>query len=426
MSGRRLLDAAAIYKASRGVLSKYVKLQRHQWENYSRTSSLAKAVKSQTDRVTLTVKAASALSERFNSTGPTYTTQAPPGSNSDSQYSIPSQESVRGVKQTVGKRQGLEQDHFYQRSEGNSTAEPPPESELRAKQERAKKHPLPDGSIPPVDADTNLPQGRDVFSNVSRAEPLKSPLSRDEASNDGILEPVPSGRTSIPDPIKEVEQSRADRVRKLQRQAEKQIPSKSAETPPALPSNSRSETQGGDVFYTPSPTTSQSLSSLPRVKLPKVTEDRQELGKPVYDGQTNPDLFYSAVGKDQEDAVPTAQAVPEQERLPEDMYSEIFQSPRVARMLGAKPKSDETEKRSGLHVRQAAATEQTKPLQHQDQDSFSERLTGQADSPSKARHEISEDVETPKTANDEEIHQLATDMAKDSKSGASIATAVCL
>lgn len=70
MSGKRILDAAAIYKASRGVAIKHIALRQRQLDHYSKTSSLAKAVKSQTDRVTLTVQAAASLAQRFNESGP--------------------------------------------------------------------------------------------------------------------------------------------------------------------------------------------------------------------------------------------------------------------------------------------------------------------------------------------------------------------
>lgn len=425
MSGRRLLDAAAIYKASRGVAFKYITFRRHQWEQYSRTSSLAKAIKNQTDRITLTVKAASALAERFNSPSPTYSTQAPHGSSPNSKNSIPSQESVQGVDRPVATKQGLEQDHFYQRSEGNSTADPPPESELGVKQEKAKRYPLPNGSIPPPDADNNVLQQQDVFSDVLPTEPAQSPLSKDKASRNSILESASSGRTSIPDFAREVGQSPADRARKLQRQAEKQIPSESAEPATAASSKFESEVQGQNVFHTPSPITNQSLSGLPRAKLPKVTGDTQDRDELSSHSEINPDVFYSSVTKGQEPAVPELQAVPEQKQLPEDVYSEIFQSPRVARLLGAKPKLGKTEKGSGLQVQQAAAaTEQTISPQDQDQETFSDRQTEQAGSPSKARHDETEELETVENAHSEEIHRLATDVAKHSESEASVATAV--
>ena len=54
MSGKRLLDAAAIFNASRRVAAKHVVLRKDQLDNYNKTSSLAHAIKNETDRVTLT------------------------------------------------------------------------------------------------------------------------------------------------------------------------------------------------------------------------------------------------------------------------------------------------------------------------------------------------------------------------------------
>ena len=66
MSGRRLLDAVAVFKASRAIAAKHIALRQNQINDYNKTSSLTKAVRSQTDRVTLTAKAALTLAERLN------------------------------------------------------------------------------------------------------------------------------------------------------------------------------------------------------------------------------------------------------------------------------------------------------------------------------------------------------------------------
>ena len=428
MSGRRLLDVAAIYRASRGVASKYVALRNRHWENYSKTSSLTRAVKSQTDRVTLTVKAASALSERFNSTDPTYPPQAPPQSDSTLKTSIPSRESVDGSNQTVARKQGPGQDYFNQRSEGNSAAEPPPKSGLGVKQVQANRHPLPDGTIPPSDSAIDSWNQQDVFPEVSQAEPPKHPLSEDATRHDVDLKPASSGRTSIPDPANEAHQITADRARKIQRQAEKQIPSQSAGPPPGVSPDSRNEFRGQDIFHETLSETSQSLSSLPRVKLPKVTEDRQEGSSFTHGGQINPDVFDSSIASSQEHHVPQGQAVPEQEQLSEDMYSDIFQSPKVARMLGVKPKVGNAKEHSGLHVQQDAAPEQTKVPQDEDRESFSERPIAQDGSPSKARPYSSARPERSGNINekidDEDIDKLAADVAKDSDNASSVAPSV--
>ena len=72
MAGRRLIDAAKLFNASRSIVKQHINLRSQQLDVYSKTSILAKTVKNQTDRVTLTAKAAVALAERFNE--PPYTT----------------------------------------------------------------------------------------------------------------------------------------------------------------------------------------------------------------------------------------------------------------------------------------------------------------------------------------------------------------
>lgn len=104
MTGRRLLDVAAIVKASRGVAAKHVALRQHQLDVYSKTSSLAKAIKSQTDRVTLTVNAASKLAERFNGPAPNHSTQETQFGRFHHHTSIVGQDPASGVYKRPEKR----------------------------------------------------------------------------------------------------------------------------------------------------------------------------------------------------------------------------------------------------------------------------------------------------------------------------------
>ncbi|KAK4569866.1 hypothetical protein LTR86_002835 [Recurvomyces mirabilis] len=75
MAGKRLLDAAKLINASTSIAKQHYGLRKQQWDVYTRTSSLAKAVKSQTDRVTVTAVAAAELAKRFNETGPAWQQQ---------------------------------------------------------------------------------------------------------------------------------------------------------------------------------------------------------------------------------------------------------------------------------------------------------------------------------------------------------------
>lgn len=81
MAGKRLLDAAKLFNAGRSIAKQHFGLRREQWEIYSQTSSLAKAVKTQTDKVTVTAGAAYELTRRFNETGPQW--QQRPSDNTD-------------------------------------------------------------------------------------------------------------------------------------------------------------------------------------------------------------------------------------------------------------------------------------------------------------------------------------------------------
>jgi aarF domain-containing kinase len=65
MAGKRLIDAAKLLDAGSNVAKQHFVLRRQQWDVYTRTSTVAKAVRGQTDRVTVTAKAAVALARRF-------------------------------------------------------------------------------------------------------------------------------------------------------------------------------------------------------------------------------------------------------------------------------------------------------------------------------------------------------------------------
>ncbi|KAJ5147831.1 Protein ABC1 [Penicillium atrosanguineum] len=121
-----------------------------------------------------------------------------------------------------------------------------------------------------------------------------------------------------------------DAARKLQRQAEFQIPATAAhydgnEKPGAL-----NVSQQQDVFYEPSKENGPDLSALPAVKLPKVVGDVQA---GVGDG-LNADVFHTATSSEK-------QATGE---LPEEMMQGLFHSRRVGRMLSGKPASKPTPK----------------------------------------------------------------------------------
>lgn len=399
MSGKRLLDAAAILKASRAVAQKHLRYRRYQFDTYSRTSSLARAVQNQTDRATLTLRAASALVERFNGPGPEYSTQASQSKVGPQDVSVPSPGSTRGAPTQNGSKQGLEQDHFYEKSEENTSTKPLSEHDLKVEQEQAKKDPLPDGSIPQAGANSKI-NARAAEAGIKRAQTDLSPPP----------DHFPSDLT-------------ADQAKKLQRQAEKQIPSEAAEPPPASSSSpvvskgSEKDVQelgldqGQDVFYSPSASAGKVLSALPRVKVPKATEDVQESDPRVADEQINQDVFYSSTPKRVDAALPSAQAVSEQDGVSDDMYSEIFQSPKVVKMMkGQRSRGLDLKNTKNMPV------EEKKPAGEKDRVSFGGRDGLQASRASQEGPGKDTDDKSGQKLNEKDAQELAQEMAKDTQS----------
>ena len=427
MTGKRLLDAAAIIKASRGVASKHVVLRKHQLDFYSKTSSVAKAVKSQTDRVTLTVKAASALTERFNEQEPGSSTPAISRDTPTKDEPVPSQNSVEGADGSVDLKQGEPQDHFYRRSQDNTTAEPPPNSVLKVKQEKAKGHPLPDGFISPQWTNTSIPtHDKEVCSELQQADPVKEPLGDLQGREQG-LRPTSSGRTSIPEPAGSPTTQLAGQPKTSQRQAEKQIPSLAAEPPPAKASELEaregpesedpaiSVSQEQDIFYTPPTSSGRVLSALPRVKLPKVTENAQESDEHVPDAHINQDVYYSSTPKDHEQSVVGSQAVPEQEQLPEEAYSEIFHSPRIAKMMRGQRGQDSTSKGIQLPSTKSYPVKQGETAEENEQVNSSMRTPTQDESQAFSAQSDTPTSLTSDQEGEHDVQSLAADIAKDTE-----------
>ncbi|KAJ5375494.1 hypothetical protein N7517_007500 [Penicillium concentricum] len=212
MSGKRLLDALQFLNVSKTVAAKHLAIRQHQLDVYTRTSSLTKGIKAQTEGLILTAQAAAALARRFDE---------------------PSQ------------------------------------------------------------------------------PPSPSPADFPETTAD---KPPASTATSPP----------PDLARKLQRQAESQIPASAAtysgnEKPSALDVNKQQ-----DVFYEPSLRSELNLSGLPRVKVPKVAGDAQ-----VGSDGLNADVFHSPVD--------SKKPAPVEQEMSDEMIQGLFHSPRVSRMISGKP-----------------------------------------------------------------------------------------
>lgn len=427
MSGRRLLDAAAIFKASRAVAFKHLAFRTHQFDAYNKTSSLARAVKNQTNRITLTARAASALSKRLNGQGNGYSTQSSQPRATSQNAPVPSQSSVAGTPLDDKDKQGLEQDHFYEKSERNTTVRPVPESNIEVKQEQAKVQPLPDGSIPPAGADfgkqvvrpeksTDSPLNETNIENVRRPtaerndEQLGANRSSPKVPKEGLM--TSQGSPTLT----------ADQARKLQRNAEHQIPSQAAEPPPVRSSTAESSgvvnPQKGsigeeqDVFHSRPNSSETVLSALPRVKVPKATGDTQESNLRVPDEQINQDVFYSSTGQGGGTAIPSTQAVPEQDEPSDDMYSEIFQSPKVAKLLKGQPRPGQQTKGLDPQSAKVAPSWEKKSPGEKDSVSSSERITSSV-SKETTEQKDSRGAASEQQPGEDDARELAEDMAKD-------------
>lgn len=413
MTGRRLLDVAAIFKASRGVAAKHVALRQNQFDIYSKTSSLAKAVKSQTDRVTLTVKAASVLAQRFNGPGSEHFTQASQSRRSPQDVSIPSQGGASGKAEELEKKGGLLQDHFYERSDQNSAAETPPDGDLAIKQEKAKEYPLPDGSIFPADITEAPKRDTDSDSELPQGEHVIAPSANDR---DQRLQPTSSGRTSSPNPAQGVECATPEKSKQLKQQAEKQISFQARELPPAALSEEsvlEANKDRGVLYTSPSP---DGQSTLPDFNLAKNAEDAQKSEDHVSEAQVSQDLSYPSSSESAEQPIPQVQAVPEQDQTSDEAYTELFHSPRIARMLGGQPKPSKPSKGLEMSGAQGTPMKQTKSPQEKDQVSYSIRTPGKEiqggtqDLPARII-----DSKPSQAKDNEDVHDLAADMANDAE-----------
>ncbi|KAF2993106.1 hypothetical protein E8E13_001065 [Curvularia kusanoi] len=336
MAGRRFVDAAKLFQASKSIASKHITLRSQQFEAYQKTSTLAKAVKSQTDRVTLTAAAAVALYQRSNEAAPAYTKAAPerPAATDARHENIPRKETVEGHAQEHGIREGLQQDHHYDRSGQTTAAQPPPEQELDVEQAKAPRRPLPDGTIPSAGVTLGQEeQGQDTFSERPVAEAPKDPLAKEQATQvrqeDEGIKPVESTDSTIPLP---------GQPRGASSDATEPIPAHANELQPSTKTSKIQSLLAGhdrDVFYTRSVESQPDSTTGPRAQIPESAANIQGSDNHVEDGRLNQDVFYATPKPGQPAVEKTAQAaVPLEEDIPEGVNTDVFHSKRVARMLG--------------------------------------------------------------------------------------------
>lgn len=385
MSGKRLLDAARLYGAFRSVAKTHFAIRSQQLDTFSKTSSLAKAVKSQTDRVTVTAGAAYALARRLSETGPAYSVSAGREAYSTTSSTPTGNAEPTRSSKAEGPVGGLEQDHHYKSSDDNAVQDEEPKGSIDVTQEKAKRYPLPDGSIPPQGSPLGSPSslgkdtmservkeapqdplahnqqaeldveqkqaerdaltdgsippkgapigkgpevgGEDTYAERPDPEPRKSPLAQQHKS-EPELEPRESGESTIPDP--------SFAARKAQQLSEMQIPSESAMDEPGA--------TGPDTFVDRPRTTSTTLSSLPRSKIPKNAEISE--GNETIQGQKiNQDVYYSPSPDAKRDSMTDAD-------IPEGVDLNVFHSPQVASLMNSGGRED---RRKAYEMRMNAA-----------------------------------------------------------------------
>lgn len=247
MSGKRVLDALALLSVSRRIAVKHFDIRLSQAKVHAQTSSILKSIRNQGLPVLAT--AVSRFASSQSSSNP--------------------------------KKQGIQQDHFYTRSEKNSPAQPAPTDDLDVAQAKSRSIPLPDGTIPPEDAPAGqrLPGARN---------------NKDSTAEDG--------------------------------QSEDQIPAKTAGPPSAEDSPGEfGVEQEQDVFYQPPHSVTPVISALPRVRIPRAENDVQEGDSHVPAG-VNADVYYSGSKRDGRDA----------DEPTEEQLSQLFNNPKHAKLLGKK------------------------------------------------------------------------------------------
>lgn len=312
MAGQRILDMLSLLRAVRTVSAKHHEIRQGQATVYAQTSSLIKAA---TSRIQPAV-------QQFDQSMPLR-----PVSKFFSRASSSVKNTSGGW--TSGTGDILQQDHHYEKSEKYSTIDPVSDQTAQVRQSDDSREALPDGTIPPKGG---LPASgsRDTesFSRRSRMERPTRPLAKSDKEGQpaievGVHEQVLMSKP----PLSAASLSFEDR-KILQRQSEDQIPSETAIPPPVTnydPESAGEEErefgveQEQDLFYQPPGVTAPVLSALPRIRLPKIEWDIQA-GDPHVSNGLNSDVYYSGGSRS--------------EGLSDQTLAQIFQSPKVARMLG--------------------------------------------------------------------------------------------
>jgi len=396
MSGRRLLDLAKLINASRNVLKQHIELRSKQLDTYGKTSTLAKATKNQTDRVTLTLKAARTLAERLNEEVPkdseAFTSQ------SSQNHKAPStrDETILRRDENEKSRNGVSrQDQSPGKSEATDSGPSHSGAELEVKQNAASREVLPDGTVSLTGTFIGLPNtvnGGIAVSLGKRA--LKDVLEQERRIAKTIRE-VESDVSSR-QATKPITYLPEEAIR-LQRKAESQTPSVTAAA-----STPKSEDHDRDVYYEPSTDENTSYSSLPKAKIPKFAEQSQY--QSLYSGTINSDVFHDR---------PEAEHIkPEMSDVPKDVDVNMFRSSKVSDMLGFRKSAMAKPRDLVYQGLETTGSSDIHPALKDSRNSSHFPVTNESEATPTSRvveDSFADDSET-------ELRNLAEDMAKDAES----------
>lgn len=291
MSGRRLLDAAALFNASRGIARKHVALRQEQFDRFTKTSSIAKAVKSEAARYTETARAASFLASRLNEDKPQWASEAEDTNPGDSAQKVAPHPGPKGAKPN-------EVQHIIQ--------------------EEASIPSYPDGTIPPSKLD------------IDKLERDRSILSEQPPKAENVpSQPIESRSHSLDNHLTSGE------ARRLQRSYENQVPSYAADGKADTSRNGTANSFDNDSSYKPLQYNSPILSSLPRVKVPKHPNHVQADDAHLNNQGLNSESYSSPVQTSTASPVGKMDTLTEEE-VPEGINTAIFSSSRVAKSLGGR------------------------------------------------------------------------------------------
>jgi aarF domain-containing kinase len=281
MSGKRILDAVAVFNAARAVAYQHFTIRQSQLELYTRTSSITRGING----------AIQARKDAYNTTHSfSKSTNTAANAQPSSDPKTPNLQTVEGERPPIKRTEGLEKDHHYDRSQGNSVADSVAEQDLEIQQDKAERYPLADGTI-----------------TLTR-----SGLGQAATGAQGLS---------------------SEHAMKLQRRSAEPPTTKDFSTtlPPVGESSEFGIEHEQDVFHQPPDSTAPVLSALPTFEIPKAEEGVQG-GDPHVPQNTNADVFYSSRRLSQNDIANQTDAA--QEHPSEEMMGGLFHSPRVARLLG--------------------------------------------------------------------------------------------